>query len=195
MTNDHGTKQNPELPGIETATFANGCFWCTEAIFEQLNGVERVVSGYTGGQTDNPTYKEVCSGQTGHAECLQITYDPEKISFDELLEVFWKTHDPTTLNRQGGDTGTQYRSAIFYHTDEQKQKAEHYKAELDKSGAFSNPIVTEIVPFTKFYPAEDYHQQYYEANGNTNPYCKIVIQPKVEKFRKIFGNKLKQAQQ
>src|ERR1044071_3688387 len=175
----------------ETATFANGCFWCTEAIFQDLDGVISVTSGYTGGHVENPTYKQVCSGQTGHAECLQIVYDPSKISFDELLEVFWKTHDPTTLNRQGGDVGTQYRSAIFYHNDEQKQKAEKYKAELDKSGAFDNPIVTEIVPYTKFYKAENYHQEYYELNKDSNPYCTIVIQPKLEKFEKVFKNKLK----
>ena len=175
----------------DTATFANGCFWCTEAIFEQLDGVISAESGYTGGQTENPTYKEVCSGETGHAECLQIVYDPAKISFDELLEVFWETHDPTTLNRQGADVGTQYRSGIFYHNEEQKQKAEKYKAELDKSGAFDRPIVTEISAFTKFYPAENYHQQYFENNENTNPYCKIVIRPKIDKFRKVFKDKLK----
>jgi peptide-methionine (S)-S-oxide reductase len=175
----------------EVATFANGCFWCTEAIFEELDGVISAVSGYSGGQTENPTYKEVCTGQTGHAECLQITYDPKKISFDELLEVFWETHDPTTLNKQGADEGTQYRSGIFYHNEEQKEKAEKYKAELDKSGAFDKPIVTEITPFTKFYPAEDYHQQYFENNEGNNPYCRIVIRPKVDKFRKVFKDKLK----
>jgi peptide-methionine (S)-S-oxide reductase len=175
----------------DTATFANGCFWCTEAIFEQLDGVISATSGYTGGQTENPTYKEVCGGQTGHAECLQIVYDPSKISFDELLEVFWETHDPTTLNRQGADAGTQYRSGIFYHNNEQKEKAEKYKAALDKSGAFDDPIVTEITPFTKFYTAEDYHQQYFENNEDNNPYCKIVIRPKIDKFRKVFKDKLK----
>ena len=174
-----------------TATFANGCFWCTEAVFEQLNGVTKVVSGYTGGQTASPDYKSVCSGNTGHAECLQITYNPAIITFDELLEVFCKTHDPTTLNRQGGDSGTQYRSAIFYHTEEQKEKAEKYKAELNAAGVFKNPIVTEITAASKFFPAENYHQQYYENNNNTNPYCKMVIQPKVEKFKKIFKEKLK----
>jgi len=178
----------------ETATFANGCFWCTEAIFQELEGVISVASGYTGGKTENPTYKEVCTGQTGHAECLQIVYDPAKISFDELLEVFWKTHDPTTLNRQGADVGTQYRSAIFYHNDEQKQKAEKYKTELNKSGAFDKPIVTEVTPFSKFYAAENYHQQYFENNENTNPYCRIVIRPKVDKFRKVFKEKLKSSQ-
>lgn len=178
----------------DTATFANGCFWCTEAIFEELEGVISSTSGYTGGKTENPTYKQVCTGETGHAECLQIVYDPKKISFDELLEVFWETHDPTTLNRQGNDVGTQYRSGIFYHNEEQKQKAEKYKAELNKSGAFDKPIVTEITPFTKFYPAEDYHQQYFDNNENANPYCKIVIRPKVDKFRKVFKDKLKKQQ-
>lgn len=182
---------NTTTAGTETATFANGCFWCTEAIFEQLDGVISAVSGYTGGQTENPTYKEVCAGTTGHAECLQITYDPAKISFDELLEVFWETHDPTTLNRQGNDEGTQYRSGIFYHNPEQKEKAEKYKEALDKSGAFDKPIVTEITPFTQFYPAENYHQQYFDNNENENPYCRIVIRPKVDKFRKVFKDKLK----
>ena len=146
--------------------------------------------GYSGGQTINPTYKEVCSGETGHAECTQIVYDPAKISYDELLEVFFKVHDPTSLNRQGNDVGTQYRSVIFYHNNEQKEKAEKYKAELDKSGAFSKPIVTEISPFSKFYAAEDYHQDYFNLNG-AEPYCNIVIRPKVEKFKKVFKSKLK----
>ncbi len=175
----------------DTATFANGCFWCTEAIFEELDGVVSATSGYTGGQVANPSYKEVCTGTTGHAEALEIVYDPKKISFDELLEVFWETHDPTTLNRQGNDVGTQYRSGVFYHNTEQKEKAEKYKEELNKSGAFNNPIVTEIVPAVKFYPAENYHQQYFENNENTNPYCKIVIRPKLDKFRKVFKDKLK----
>lgn len=177
---------------LDTATFANGCFWCTEAIFEELKGVVSATSGYTGGHTKNPTYKEVCSGETGHAECIQIVYDTTLISFDELLEVFWSTHDPTTLNRQGNDVGTQYRSGIFYHSTLQQSKAQAYKEALDKSGAWDRPIVTEITPFSVFYPAEDYHQQYFELNGNTNPYCQYVIQPKLEKFRKVFENKLKQ---
>lgn len=180
---------------IDTATFGTGCFWCTEAIFESLNGVVKVTSGYSGGQVDNPTYKQVCTGETGHAECVQIQYEPEKISFDELLEVFWQVHDPTTLNRQGADVGTQYRSVVFYHNPEQQQKAEHYKAELDKSGAFKNPIVTEIAPATTFYTAEDYHQEYYENNKNSNPYCAVVIRPKMDKFKKAFAHKLKGAQQ
>ncbi|MBC7947210.1 MAG: peptide-methionine (S)-S-oxide reductase MsrA [Chitinophagaceae bacterium] len=186
-----GTMSTTTSGKIDTATFANGCFWCTEAIFEELDGVISATSGYTGGKVINPTYKQVTTGETGHAECLQIVYDPEKVSFDELLAVFWETHDPTTLNRQGADVGTQYRSGIFFHNEEQKQKAEKYKAELDKSGAFDNPIVTEIVPFTKFYEAEDYHQQYFENNENSNPYCKIVIRPKLDKFRKVFKDKLK----
>lgn len=175
----------------DTATFGTGCFWCTEAIFEQLNGVLKVTSGYSGGQVNNPTYKQVCSGETGHAECVQVQYEPEKISYDELLEVFWQVHDPTTLNRQGADEGTQYRSVIFYHNDEQKQKAEHYKSELDKAGAFPKPIVTEISPAVKFYAAEDYHQEYYDNNKNANPYCAMVIRPKLDKFKKAFASKLK----
>ncbi len=177
----------------ETATFATGCFWCTEAIFDQLEGVEKVISGYSGSQTENPTYKQVCGGQTGHAECVQIIYDPSKITFDELLEVFWQVHDPTTLNRQGADVGTQYRSAIFYHNEEQKQKAEKYKAELDKSGAFNKPLVTEIAPASKFYPAENYHQEYYELIKNSNPYCTMVIRPKLDKFKK--GNYIKKGRE
>ena len=176
--------------GLEKATFGSGCFWCTEAIFENLKGVTSVISGYAGGQVDNPTYEVVCSGTTGHAEVTQITYNPDFISFDELLEVFWKTHDPTTLNRQGNDVGTQYRSVIFYHNEEQKKLAEKYKAELDKSGAWDDPMVTEISALTKFYPAEDYHQDYYANNPNQG-YCAFVIAPKVEKFEKVFKDKLK----
>ncbi len=190
MDNNMDSK-NQALPAVETATFANGCFWCTEAVFEELNGVISATSGYIGGKTENPTYKEICTGETGHAEALQIVFDPAKISFDELLEVFWETHDPTTLNRQGADVGTQYRSGVFYHNPEQKEKAEKYKAELNKSGAFDKPIVTEITAVSKFYPAEDYHQQYFENNENSNPYCKIVIRPKLDKFRKVFKDKLR----
>lgn len=188
---DSTGRPNPTLPAAETATFATGCFWCTEAIFTSLEGVIQVTSGYTGGKVKNPTYKAVCSGETGHAECLQILYNPAKISFDALLEVFWETHDPTTLNRQGNDVGTQYRSGVFYHTEEQREKTLKYKDALEKSGAFDRPIVTEITPFEVFYPAEDYHQQYYELNGDTNPYCQLVIRPKLEKFRKVFKDKLK----
>jgi len=183
---------NPILPDqTDTATFATGCFWCTEAIFEDLKGVLKVTSGYTGGHVKNPSYKEVCSGETGHAECIQLVYEPSKISYDELLEVFFEVHDPTSLNRQGADVGTQYRSAIFYHDAAQKEKAEFYKNELNKNGAFDKPIVTEIAPASKFYAAEDYHQEYYENNKSSNPYCSVVIRPKLEKFRKVFANKLK----
>jgi peptide-methionine (S)-S-oxide reductase len=180
----------PSGTKTDTATFATGCFWCTEAIFQELKGVLKATSGYSGGSVANPSYEEVCTGATGHAECLQIIYDPSIISFDELLEVFWESHDPTSLNRQGNDVGTQYRSAIFYHNAEQKQKAEHYKTELNKSGAYDKPIVTEITAYTKFYPAENYHQNYYNTHGS-QPYCAFVIRPKVEKFEKVFKNKLK----
>lgn len=180
-------------PKRELATFGTGCFWCTEAIFEDLKGVSSVDSGYSGGHVENPTYKEVCSETTGHAECVHLEYDPSIITFPELLEVFWRTHDPTTLNQQGNDRGTQYRSAIFYHSDEQKQLAEEYKKKLDASGAFSDPIVTEITRFDKFYTAEDYHQDYFEYNKQ-NPYCSVVIQPKVDKFRKVFKEKLKSSE-
>lgn len=175
---------------LEKATFGSGCFWCTEAIFQDVNGVTSVVSGFSGGHVKNPAYKEVITGRTGHAEVVQLTYDPEIISYDELLEIFWQTHDPTTLNRQGNDVGTQYRSAIFYHNEAQRQLAEKYRKELDASGAFDNPIVTEITPYKEFYPAEDYHQNYFNLNGD-QPYCAYVIRPKVEKFKKVFQDKLK----
>ena len=175
---------------MQVATFGSGCFWCTEAIFERVNGVVKVESGYAGGTVKNPSYEEVCSGTTGHAEVTQITYDPNVTTYDELLEVFWKTHDPTTLNRQGNDVGTQYRSVIFYHNDEQKRLAENYKEELNKSGIWDKPIVTEITQFTNFYPAENYHQDYYD-NNPSQPYCSFVITPKVEKFEKVFKDKLK----
>jgi len=172
------------------ATFGNGCFWCTEAVFAQLNGVISVESGYSGGQMINPDYKSVCSGTTGHAECLQIKFNPNIIPFTDLLEVFWKTHDPTTLNRQGGDVGTQYRSVIFYHNDIQKQEAEAYKFQLDQSCIYNNPIVTEISAAEIFYPAENYHQDYF-ANNGSNPYCQLVVRPKVEKFKKSFEHLIK----
>lgn len=177
-------------PQLDTATFGTGCFWCTEAIFQQLNGVVKVTSGYSGGHVANPTYEEVCTKTTGHAECLNIVYDKNVISFDELLEVFWQSHDPTTLNRQGNDVGPQYRSVIFYHDAAQKEKAEKYKEALDKSGSWDKPVVTEISPFTNFYSAENYHQDYYKNNGG-QPYCYYVIRPKVEKFQKVFKDKLK----
>ena len=175
---------------LDTATLGTGCFWCTEAIFERVNGVVSVISGYSGGNIANPTYEEVCEGTTGHAECTQITFDPSIISYDELLEIVWKTHDPTTLNKQGNDVGTQYRSVIFYHNNEQKQKAEYYKQKLTDEKIWDKPIVTEITKFEKFYPAENYHQEYYENNPNQG-YCVYVITPKVEKFEKIFKDKLK----
>lgn len=174
----------------QVATFGAGCFWCTEAVFLNVKGVSKVVSGYEGGKVKNPTYREVCTGETGHAEVTQITFDPSKVSFEELLEVFWNTHDPTTLNKQGADEGTQYRSVVFYHNDEQKKIAEAYKKQLEASHVYKNPIVTEISPASTFYAAEDYHQNYYELNPNQG-YCQYVIRPKVEKFRKQFASKLK----
>ncbi|TCC94369.1 peptide-methionine (S)-S-oxide reductase [Pedobacter frigiditerrae] len=175
---------------LQKATFGMGCFWCTEALFERLNGVSSVKSGYEGGDVVNPTYEDVCSGTTNHAEVTEITYDPAKISYDELLEVFWKSHDPTTLNRQGADVGTQYRSVIFYHTDEQKEIATKYKAELNKTKAFDNPVVTVIEKAKPFYVAENYHQDYFIKNGEL-PYCRLVILPKMEKLEKLFKAKLK----
>lgn len=176
---------------MELATFGNGCFWCTEAIFQNLEGVEKVVSGYAGGHVQNPTYEQVCSGRTGHAEVIQITYDPAKISYEELLEVFWATHDPTTLNRQGNDVGTQYRSVVFYHNDAQQELAQQYKEQLDASETFRDPIVTLVDPMPQFFPAENYHQDYFKRNGQ-QPYCSFLIRPKVAKFKKDFKGKLKQ---
>jgi len=178
------------MEGLQLATFGSGCFWCTEAVFQQVDGVEKVESGYAGGQVKNPTYKEVCSGLTGHAEVIQVAYDPSKVTYDELLEIFWQTHDPTTLNRQGADEGTQYRSVIFYHTPEQKKLAEGYKAKLDAEKIYRQPIVTEISAAPTFYKAEDYHQNYFNLNGNA-PYCSYVIQPKLDKFKKVFKDKLR----
>ncbi len=172
------------------ATFGGGCFWCTEAVFSALKGVEKVESGYSGGQTANPSYKEICSGLTGHAEVVQITYDAQELLFEDLLEVFFATHNPTTLNRQGADVGTQYRSVIFYHSEEQKRIAEFVIQELDAQKIFSDPIVTEVTAFDKFYKAEDYHQDYF-ANNPRQPYCNAVINPKMEKFKKLFKEKLK----
>lgn len=174
----------------DTATFGAGCFWCVEAFFQELKGVYKVQSGYMGGHVKRPSYKEVCNGNTGHAEVVQLVYDPAVVTFTELLEVFWQTHDPTTLNRQGADVGTQYRSVVFYHSEEQKKLAEELKLSLDVSGAFPNPIVTEISPASEFYLAEDYHQDYYAQNGSA-PYCQFVIKPKMDKFRKVFSEKLK----
>jgi len=175
---------------MDTATFGAGCYWCTEAQFQQLDGVIKVESGFSGGHVENPTYHQVCDGTTGHAEVCNIYYDASKISYDELLAAFWTCHDPTQLNRQGNDVGTQYRSVIFYHNAEQHKKAEEYKKKLNDEKVFSGPVVTEISPFKKFYKAEDYHQNYYNENGS-QPYCQFVIRPKLEKFQKVFKNKLK----
>lgn len=175
---------------IETITLGNGCFWCTEAVFQQVTGVISVSSGYSGGHVVNPTYEQVCEKNTGHAEVLQVKFDTTLLSVDELLEIFWQTHDPTTLNRQGNDVGPQYRSVIFYHNQHQKERAEYFKKQLDASGAYSDPIVTAIEPFTNFYIAENYHQNYYNQNGS-QPYCYFVIRPKLEKFEKAFKDKLK----
>ena len=175
---------------MEKATFGAGCFWCVEAVFQNLKGVEKVVSGYAGGRNKNPTYKEVCSGLTGHAEVIEVTFDPAVISFTELLEIFWKTHDPTTLNRQGADAGTQYRSVIYYHNDEQKRLSEEYKQKLNDGRAFPNPVVTEITAAPEFFAAENYHQNYFNLHGH-EPYCQFVARPKVEKVKALFGEKLR----
>ncbi|MEP0985262.1 peptide-methionine (S)-S-oxide reductase MsrA [Ekhidna sp.] len=174
---------------MEKATFGSGCFWCTEAMFQRLKGVYNVKSGYSGGESNNPTYREVCSGQSGHAEVIQLEFDPEIISYKDLLEVFWKTHDPTTLNRQGNDVGSQYRSVVFYHNEEQKELAEAYKHKLDTSDIWNDPIVTEISPLETFYPAEVDHDDYYNQNSS-QPYCAFVVAPKVAKLKKVFADKL-----
>lgn len=179
-----------EQKNMEQATLGAGCFWCIEAIFKELIGVDTVISGYTGGHVKNPSYKEVTTGKTGHAEVAQITFDPAVISFSEILEVFWHVHDPTTLNRQGNDMGTQYRSAIFYHNETQREIARTSMKNIEKSGLWPNQLVTEITPLEVFYVAEDYHQNYF-ANNPNQPYCSMVINPKVQKFRKLFSNKLR----
>jgi peptide-methionine (S)-S-oxide reductase len=176
--------------GMEVATFAGGCFWCTEAVFLELDGVETVVSGYIGGKTINPTYKDICTGETGHAEAIQITFDPKKVSFGELLEIFFATHDPTTLNRQGNDFGTQYRSEIFYHNEVQKKLSEDYIALMTSENTFGKPIMTKVTAAPKFYEAEEYHQNYYSQN-KTQGYCSYVITPKIEKLKKVYKDKLK----
>jgi methionine-S-sulfoxide reductase len=187
------TEQNKmtEKPDLEIATLAAGCFWCVEAIYQQLDGVEQVVSGYAGGEVKNPSYEQVCTGKTGHAEVIQIKYDPKKVSFTQVLEVFFKTHDPTTLNRQGADVGTQYRSAIFYHNDSQKEISEQIIKAINESGAYNSKIVTTLEPFEELFVAEDYHQNYFNQNADKNPYCQMVVRPKVEKFQKVFKEKLK----
>lgn len=193
-------KQKKEIPSTpllksksmhtEIITLGNGCFWCTEAIFQQVKGVNKVTSGYSGGHVENPSYEEVCEKTTGHAEVLQVEFDTTQVTLDEILEIFWQTHDPTTLNQQGNDVGPQYRSVVFYHNKNQKERAEFFKKKLDESGAFSKPIVTAIEPFTNYYAAENYHQDYYKKNGN-QPYCYFVIRPKLEKFEKAFKDKMK----
>ena len=179
-----------ENTNTETATLAAGCFWCVEAVFDDLKGVEDVVSGYSGGHKENPTYQEVCSETTGHAEVVQIKFNPQEISFKEILQVFFSVHNPTTLNRQGNDIGSSYRSAIFYHTDEQKRVAEEVIKEVSEEGVYDDPIVTEVTEFTNFYPAEGYHQEYF-ANNPNQPYCAGVVAPKVAKFRQKFTSRLK----
>jgi len=187
--NNKTSKKMTQL-NMETITLGGGCYWCVEAVYENLKGVKSVVSGFSGGKTLNPSYEDVCSGTTGHAEVVQITFDKNVTDLDEIFKVFFTVHDPTTLNRQGGDKGTQYRSVIFYKNEEQKQDAQSIIAELKKAKVYENPIVTTLEPFTKFYKAEDYHQNYY-ANNKNQPYCQMVIQPKIEKFEKVFKDKLK----
>ena len=176
--------------GYQLATFGNGCFWCSEAVFSRLRGVRQVVPGYSGGDVENPSYRQVCTGETGHAEAVQVTFDPAEISYEDLLKIFWKTHDPTTRNRQGADIGSQYRSVIFYHSAEQKRLAEDGRTRLESAKIWSQPIVTEIVPFSKFWPAEEYHYDYF-ARNSSNSYCRAVITPKIQKFENLFREKLK----
>ena len=186
----NGFSQTKKSSNLETITLGGGCYWCVEAVYEDLNGVKSVISGFSGGNVANPTYEEVCTGETGHAEVVQITYDKNVTDINEIFKVFFTVHDPTTLNRQGADVGTQYRSVIFYKNDAQKKAAQSIIAELNKAKVYSSPIVTKVEPFKKFYKAEDYHQNYY-ANNKNQPYCKMVIQPKIEKFEKVFKDKLK----
>ena len=180
------------MEALSTATFGTGCFWCTEAVYLEVKGVHGVISGYAGGYTKNPTYQQICTGTTGHAEVVQLTFDPAVISFEDLLQIFWRTHDPTTLNRQGADVGTQYRSVIFYHDEEQRVNAEKSKQEAEASDLWKNPIVTEIVPYDTFYAAEGYHQEFYKRNPH-QPYCFVVIDPKMKKFRKDMPDVLRSA--
>ena len=183
--------QTPD--GLAAATFAAGCYWCTEAVFQRIEGVQDVVSGAMGGHVENPTYRELCGGTSGHAECIHFNYDPAKVSYETLLEVFWKTHDPTTLNKQGADEGPQYRSAVFYHSEEQRELAEKYKAKLDEAGVFDSPIVTEITAASEFYSAKADHQNFYNSNPG-NRYCSLVIRPKVDKLEAVFADKLKSSE-
>lgn len=190
MMNEEPNEMIDALPGREVATLGGGCFWCTEAVFDDLKGVESVESGYSGGAIENPTYAQVCSGTTGHAEVIQVTFDPQAVSFKQILEIFFTVHDPTTLNRQGADVGTQYRSVIFYHDEEQRRVAAEVIRELDAQRVWNAPIVTELAPFDRFYVAEDYHQEYFRLNGS-QPYCRMVVAPKVTKFREHYREQLK----
>ena len=190
LPEDTVASTSSSAPGLRLATFGGGCFWCTEAVFRRLEGVASVESGYSGGTVQNPTYKQVCGGDTGHAEVIQVLYDPTKVPYEDLLEIFWKTHDPTTKDRQGNDSGSQYRSIVLTHDDEQRRVAEDLKARLDAAGVFEAPIVTEIVPFERFWKAEGYHQDYFADNPN-QPYCRAVVGPKVAKFEKVFKDRLK----
>jgi peptide-methionine (S)-S-oxide reductase len=191
MSTDASDEAKAASGGLQTATFASGCFWCTEALFKRIRGVHSVTSGYTGGQVEDPSYGQVSSGRTGHAEAVQVTFDPQAVSYDSLLDVFWSTHDPTTLDRQGADVGHQYRSAIFYHNEEQKRAAEASRDKWQGSGKFKDKIVTSIEPFTRFYPAEGYHQDYYAANPHAS-YCSIVIEPKIRKLLRDFRDEVKE---
>ena len=185
-----GTEPGPPAGETALATFGSGCFWCSDALFRQVKGVRSVVAGYSGGTVPNPTYEQVCTGATGHAEVIQVTYDPAVVTYPELLHVFWRSHDPTTLNQQGNDHGPQYRSVVFAHTDRQRELAELYKRKIDAAGVYRDPVVTEIVPFVAFYPAEAYHQNYFETNPR-KPYCRAIIGPKLDKLKQVFADKLK----
>src|SRR6476661_568500 len=191
MPNTNDTENNSSDNNVETATLANGCFWCSEAVFQRLKGVKSILPGYAGGTIKNPSYEQVCTGKTGHTESIQIKFDPNVISFEKILDIFWHTHDPTTLNRQGNDVGTQYRSAVFYHDENQKKIAEDSKKDLSDKGIYKDPIVTEITPFTNFYVAENYHKNYYQ-NHSSEPYCSFVINPKIDKLFERYGNQIKE---
>ncbi|MEM6297248.1 MAG: peptide-methionine (S)-S-oxide reductase MsrA [Bacteroidota bacterium] len=197
QTKDNKTEstKTKSMEGLEIATLGGGCFWCVEAVYQRIEGIEKVVSGYAGGSVKNPTYKQVTTGSTGHAEVVQVYFDPKVISYEEVLDIFWHSHDPTTLNRQGNDVGTQYRSIILYHNDAQKAAAEKSIKETDNSDLWNDPIVTTVEPLTDFYAAEDYHQNYYNLNKNSNPYCTFVISPKVQKIKKKYADRLKTAEQ
>jgi len=191
MPNTNDIENNSSDNNVETATLANGCFWCSEAVFQRLKGVKSILPGYAGGTIKNPSYEQVCTGKTGHTESIQIKFDPNVISFEKILDIFWHTHDPTTLNRQGNDVGTQYRSAVFYHDENQKKIAEDSKKDLSEKGIYKYPVVTEITPFTNFYVAENYHKNYYQ-NHSSEPYCSFVISPKIDKLFERYGNQIKE---